>query len=247
MLFLVLLAVGAAIAAPVQHLYVLTDPTPPGSYVIVEPVPEAPAFPPLHYGIANEDKKGFAEIVPAERSAPEEDDANNAKPDKVDADDAPPPEGDANNTKPEEDDNNENRKSEDDDANDAKPEASENHDEQSQPEKPISPEEIKVPPPLEQAVKPLVIRLEDPAPSLISWLPFSIPAFQFPSIPGLSGLSLPSLPNLSSFNIPGLSNLNLPSISNFNLSNLSNFNIPGLSSIFGSSPQGSRYIVYRSY
>lgn len=215
MLFLVLLTIGAATAAPVQNLY---DPAPPGSYIVVEPVPEAPAFPPLQFGIANEVKKGFEDAVPAARSAPEEDHANNA----------------------------------DDGANDAKPEASEHHEEQSQPEKPVSPDVIHVPPPPQLDVRPVVIRA-DSAPSLISWLPFSVPALQLPSLSSLGLPSLPSLPSLSwsslpsLSSLPGLSNLNLPSISNLNLSNLSNFNIPGLSSIFGSAPKRARYIVYPSY
>lgn len=252
MLFLVLLAVGTATAAPALPVHVLTEP--PRDYVIVEPVPEAPIFPPIQYGIVNQDQKAFDE-----RSAP----GNNVKPENVAADDAPSSEDDADNANPQDDDGND-AKAVDDDANDAKPDASEHHEEQSETEKQISsPDESKIPSPPEQVVipfRPVVIRMDDTAPSAVSWLPSFIPAFQLPSlssIPGLSGLSLPSLPSLSSLSLPSLpslssiglpslSSLNLPSISNFNLSNLSNFNIPGLSSIFGSSPKG-RYLVYRSY
>lgn len=255
MLFLVLLAVGVATAVPVPNVYILTEPTPLRNYLLVEPIPEAPGFPLLHYGIASKDKKQFEEGVLAVRNAPEEDDAHNAKPEGLDAIDAIPSEHDANNAKPEEvdavdaipsEDDANNGKLEDDDADAANPQASEHDEEQS--------DEIKTSPPSKQEFKPLVIKLDDPNPPAVSWLPSFIPAFQFPSLnfpslPSLSSLNLPSLsnlPSISNWNLPGLSSLSLPSISNFNLSNLSNYNIPGLSSIFGSSPSGSRYIVYRS-
>lgn len=250
MLFLVLIAVGAVTAAPVPHVYVVTESTPLENYVIVEPIPEAPAFPPLRYGMVGEDKRGFIQVAPAERSAPKEEGANNAKLEVVDVDDASPSEDDANNEKPVEDDDD--AKSEDDDANDTKPEGSEHHEKES--EKPIPPGENKIPPSLAQE-RPLIIKVEDPKPSVISLLPSFVPAFQLPSlsnVPGFSRLpSLPffsnlNLPSLSSFSLPTLPSLNLPSLSDFHLPSFSPSNIPGLSSIFGSSPS-SRYIVYRSY
>lgn len=248
MLYLVLIAVGAATAAPAPSIYLLTEPTPYQNYVVVEPIPEAPASPPLHYGIANDDKRRLEQVVPRERTAPVEDVVNNEKPEEVDVDDAIPAEDDANNANPEEDNDN-GTKSEEDGANDAKPEASEHHE-----EKPLSPGENKIPPPIEQE-RPLIVKVEDPKPPVISLVPSFISAFQLPSlsnipllsrlpsVPFFSNLSLPSLP---SFSLPTMPSLNLPSISNLQLSSFSPSKIPGLSSIFGSSP-GSRYIVYRSY
>lgn len=257
MLFLVLLAVGAATAGPVPNIYIVTEPTAFGNYLMVEPLPEAPVIPPLHFGTANEHKKSL-EVVPAERAALEEDIADNVKsvefdglkPVELNADDAIPSEDDPNIAKPEEDNDNDrkfeddeanNAKPNEDDANDAKPDESEHHEE-SETVKPIPLDVIKIPSPSDKEKGPLLIRVEDAKPPGVSWLPSFIPAFDFPSLSNIPLLS--GLPSISNFD---LSSFNLPSISNFNLSNLSNFNIPGLSSIFGSSPTGSRYIVYGSY